>query len=188
MRKEIIDWLIAQHEGQYIEFKSSNSDSFGWVICTFTNTRVCTIFIGIVLTSKLKPEDFGRKSESWNRLITEMFQRLSERERVVSGIRKMEDTVNGFGLRQPKFEFTMFFNITFWRSSESKDPLETSFVNPLVMDLLKPYVNRISWLKMLLFIDGLLVQRKKVIIMLDNYYFEESIIEYDCELLGEVNA
>jgi len=63
----------------------------------------------------LRPEEFGKKSVHRNRLMAEMFQRLGEVERVGAGIRKMRDAVRGAGLRAPRFEFTTFFTITFWR-------------------------------------------------------------------------
>jgi ATP-dependent DNA helicase RecG len=63
----------------------------------------------------LKPEEFGKKSVHRNRLIAEMFQRLGEVERAGAGIRKMRDAIKAAGLRPPRFEFTTFFTITFWR-------------------------------------------------------------------------
>jgi len=63
----------------------------------------------------LKPEEFGTKSVHRNRLIAEMFQRIGEVERVGAGIRKMRDAVKAAGLRPPRFKFTTFFTITFWR-------------------------------------------------------------------------
>ncbi len=63
----------------------------------------------------LKPEDFGRKAVRRNELLAEMFHRMGEIERVGSGVGRILSSVRAAGLRKPKFEFTSFFTLTFYR-------------------------------------------------------------------------
>ena len=47
-----LDWLLAQPEGQYLEFKQAVSDSLGRAICAFANGGGGAIIGGIVITNR----------------------------------------------------------------------------------------------------------------------------------------
>jgi ATP-dependent DNA helicase RecG len=63
----------------------------------------------------LRPEDFGRKAVRRNELIAEIFHRMGEIERVGSGVGRILSSTRSAGLRRPRFEFTTFFTLTFYR-------------------------------------------------------------------------
>jgi ATP-dependent DNA helicase RecG len=44
---EKLDWLLAQPEGQYLEFKQAVSDSLGRAICAFANGGGGTVIVGV---------------------------------------------------------------------------------------------------------------------------------------------
>ncbi len=67
------------------------------------------------LVSGIKKEEFGKKSLARNPLLFSLFKRINLVEKVGSGIIRMRKAMKNAGLPPPKFEFTNFFTITFYR-------------------------------------------------------------------------
>ena len=70
------------------------------------------------LVSGIRKSEFGKKSLSRNPLLFSLFKRINLVEKVGSGIIRMRKTMKSAGLLLPKFEFTNFFTITFYRPKE----------------------------------------------------------------------
>jgi len=66
-------------------------------------------------TLLVKEADFGKKSISRNPLIFGLLQRIDLVEHVGSGIMRIRETISKAGLVAPKFEFTTFFTVIFYR-------------------------------------------------------------------------
>jgi len=64
----------------------------------------------------VKEADFGKKSISRNPLLFGLLQRIELVEHVGSGIKRIRESVAQAKLQAPKFEFTTFFTIIFFRA------------------------------------------------------------------------
>ena len=70
------------------------------------------------LVPGIKKSEFGKKSLSRNPLLFSLFKRINLVEKIGSGIIRMRKATKDAGLPLPKFEFTDFFTITFYRPKE----------------------------------------------------------------------
>ena len=50
--------------------------------------------------------------------MADIFHRMHKVERIGSGIKKIKDLVKDAGLKEPKFEYDTFFQVTFYRNPE----------------------------------------------------------------------
>lgn len=97
---------IALGEGQYIEFKESLDKNFAKEVVAFVNASGGIIHLGdsiaveklknsIVINNKgelLFPErDFGKRSESRNRLLADLLSRTNYMEKAGTGIKRVKD-------------------------------------------------------------------------------------------------
>ena len=70
--------------------------------------------------------DFGKRSISRNPLIFGLLQRINLVEHVGSGIARMRKALADAGLPEPKFDFTNFFTVTFYRPALKETTQKTT--------------------------------------------------------------
>ncbi len=73
------------------------------------------------LVKGLRPEDFGRKSVLRNPNIANLLHRIEYIEKMGTGISKIRRIIKSAGLPNVKFEFNIFFTVTFTRPMARKE-------------------------------------------------------------------
>ncbi len=125
LTKSDLKIMLAEGEGQRIEFKESFSASLTKDIIAFANAlyniSICIFDNRVEIASPgglpkpLTIRDLGSKSKRRNETIADLFSRLDFVEKLGTGISKMRRWTRAYGLKTPKMETNGFFTITFNR-------------------------------------------------------------------------
>ncbi len=94
------------------------------------------------LVKGLSEKEFGRKSRTRNGVIASLFQRIGYVERMGTGIEKIKRLIKEAGLRRPKFEFTDFFTITFFRPERLGEKMGDRLGEKLGEKFVKKFVKK----------------------------------------------
>jgi predicted HTH transcriptional regulator len=105
-----LDMILQLGEGQYVEFKESLDKSLSKEIVAFANASGGVIYLGITDKGELlfPKEEFGKRSEARNRLLSDLLSRTEFMEKAGTGIKRVRDACKA-NSNKVEFDFTDAF-------------------------------------------------------------------------------
>ncbi|MDA3884227.1 MAG: putative DNA binding domain-containing protein [Candidatus Delongbacteria bacterium] len=171
-----LDMILQLGEGQYVEFKESLDKSLSKEIVAFANASGGVIYLGITDKGELlfPKEEFGKRSEARNRLLSDLLSRTEFMEKAGTGIKRVRDACKA-NSNKVEFDFTDAFwtvihtNIT-TRKDTQKDLAQKDLaqkVSPKNAEILLEIIKLNNKITIAQMVDELNMSKRSIIRLID---------------------